>query len=73
MPTPVGAPAFRMCFFDRVSPMAVGAALVALLLAGEHLTVARWGTSRIALTFFTFNGVISCLLGILGLLDVLDG
>ncbi len=41
------------------------------LLAFEHLTVARWGTSRIALTFFTLNGLISCLVGILGCIDLL--
>jgi 4-hydroxybenzoate polyprenyltransferase len=46
------------------------AAVIGLLLL-EHLTVARWGTSRIALTFFTLNGVISCALGTLGIADVL--
>ena len=48
-----------------------GVAIVVLLLLYEHLTVARWGTSRIALTFFTLHGVISCLLGALGVIDVL--
>lgn len=52
---------------------AVGILMVAALLAYEHLTVARWGMSRIALAFFTLNGIISCLLGALGVADVLLG
>jgi 4-hydroxybenzoate polyprenyltransferase len=50
---------------------AIGIALVAALLIYEHLTVARWGTSKIALTFFTLNGLISCVLGTLGIIDIL--
>ena len=49
----------------------IGVTIVVLLLLCEHLTVARWGTSKIALTFFTLNGVISCVLGALGVIDVL--
>jgi 4-hydroxybenzoate polyprenyltransferase len=49
----------------------IGIALVSALLTYEHLTVARWGASRIALAFFTLNGIISCILGALGILDVL--
>jgi 4-hydroxybenzoate polyprenyltransferase len=49
----------------------IGVGVVAILLVYEHLTVARWGTSKIALAFFTLNGVISCLLGALGIADVL--
>ncbi|MFK7960007.1 MAG: 4-hydroxybenzoate octaprenyltransferase [Phycisphaerales bacterium] len=48
----------------------VGVGLVLLLLLVEHATVHRWGTSRIGLTFFTLNGVISCVLGVLGVVDV---
>ncbi len=48
-----------------------GAAAVGLLLLYEHLTVHRWGTTRLALAFFTLNGVISCLVGLLGVADVL--
>ncbi|MCA9289780.1 MAG: putative 4-hydroxybenzoate polyprenyltransferase [Phycisphaerales bacterium] len=48
-----------------------GVGLVSVLLVVEHATVARWGTSRIALAFFTLNGVISCVLGGLGIVDVL--
>jgi len=49
----------------------IGVAIVAALLLYEHLTVARWGTSRIALAFFTLNGIISCLLGVLGVIDLM--
>lgn len=41
-----------------------------LLLVIEHLTVRRWGTSRMAITFFTLNGVVSCILGAAGIIDL---
>ena len=50
----------------------VGVCLVAALLIIEHATVQRWGTSRMALTFFTLNGVVSCLLGLVGVVDVVS-
>lgn len=53
--------------------MRIAAALTTLLLIIEHATVERWGTTRMALTFFTLNGVISCLVGAMGALDVLTG
>ncbi|MDP7070291.1 MAG: 4-hydroxybenzoate octaprenyltransferase [Phycisphaerales bacterium] len=49
----------------------VGVATVATLLIVEHATVHRWGTSRMAITFFTLNGIMSCLLGVVGVIDVL--
>jgi len=49
----------------------IGVVIVAALLVVEHATVARWGTTRIAVAFFALNGVISCVLGILGVVDVL--
>lgn len=52
---------------------AAGTLVVTVLLVAEHLTVARWGSGRLALTFFTFNGIISCVLGALGIADVLAG
>ncbi|MHC4415073.1 MAG: 4-hydroxybenzoate octaprenyltransferase [Planctomycetota bacterium] len=52
---------------------AVGVLLVVTLLVYEHLTVWRWGMSRIALAFFTLNGMISCVLSALGVGDVLTG
>jgi len=55
----------------RLGPLfGIGVLLVAGLLVYEHATVARWGTTRIALAFFTLNGVISCVLGVLGIADV---
>jgi 4-hydroxybenzoate polyprenyltransferase len=48
----------------------IGVAATLALLLVEHATVARWGTTRIAITFFAINGVISCVLGILGIADV---
>jgi 4-hydroxybenzoate polyprenyltransferase len=52
---------------------AVGTVIVIALLVYEHLTVARWGTTRMAMAFFTLNGIISCVLGLLGAADVLIG
>lgn len=48
----------------------IGACIASALLLYEHLTVSRWGTTKIALAFFTLNGVISCLLGLLGVIDL---
>lgn len=44
-----------------------------LLLVIEHLTVRRWGTTRMALTFLTINGIVSCILGAAGILDMATG
>jgi 4-hydroxybenzoate polyprenyltransferase len=49
----------------------VATCIVIALLMLEHLTVARWGTTRMALAFFTVNGIISCVAGLLGIVDVL--
>lgn len=58
----------------RTGPLfAVAVAVVIGLLLYEHATVARWGTTKVALAFFTLNGVISCVLGIVGSVDVLAG
>lgn len=59
-----GEPAFGALFV-----VAVGA--VMLLLAAEHAVLARRGRAGIPMAFFTINGVVSCLLGALGSLDVL--
>jgi 4-hydroxybenzoate polyprenyltransferase len=48
-----------------------GTAIVTAMLVYEQLTVARWGTTRMALAFFTVNGIIGCVLGALGVIDVL--
>ena len=46
--------------------------LIAVLLVVEHLTVKKWGTTKIALTFFTLNGIVSVVLGIAGVVDLLS-
>lgn len=45
--------------------------IIAGLLVYEHFTVKKWGTTKIALTFFMINGVVSCLLGTAGVVDLL--
>jgi 4-hydroxybenzoate polyprenyltransferase len=56
----------------RFGPLlGAGVLAVTALLLWEHLTVRRWGTSRMALAFFTLNGAISCVLGAMGIADVL--
>lgn len=45
--------------------------LIAGLLTYEHLTVKKWGTTKIALTFFTLNGIVSLVLGVAGIVDLL--
>ena len=45
--------------------------LIAMLLIYEHFTVKKWGTTKIALTFFTLNGVVSLVLGVAGVVDLL--
>ncbi len=44
---------------------------IACLLIVEHLTVKKWGTTKIAFTFFTLNGIVSLVLGLSGILDLL--
>lgn len=53
------------------APFAFAIAAAAGLLLVEHATVRRWGTSRMALTFFTLNGCVSLVLGGSGILGVL--
>ena len=52
------------------APFAIAVAVTAGLLVVEHATVRRWGTSRMALTFFTLNGCVSLLLGTAGVLGL---
>ena len=54
--------------FGSLMLAAVG--MMSVLLLVEHLTVRRWGTSKMALTFFTLNGVVSCIVGLAGVLDI---
>lgn len=56
----------------RLGAIFTGAvAVVIALLVIEQATVARWGTRRIALAFFTLNGAISVLVGLAGVTDVI--
>ena len=48
-----------------------GVIVVAGVLAFEHLTVKRWGATKMAMTFVTLNGVVSCMLGVAGVVDLL--
>ncbi len=41
-------------------------AAVALLLLAEHVVIARRGSAGIPMAFFTLNGCVSCILGVLG-------
>ena len=45
--------------------------LAAALLIVEHLTVKKWGTTKISLTFFTLNGIVSLVIGTAGIIDLL--
>jgi 4-hydroxybenzoate polyprenyltransferase len=49
----------------------VGVGLTAGLLLLEHLVLARRGEAGISMAFFTLNGVVSCVLGTLGVIDLL--
>ena len=53
-------------------PIFLGAAiLVAVLLIIEHATVHRWGTTRMAITFMTINGIVSIVVGTAGAIELL--
>ena len=59
---------------QRLGGVFLAASIAAcLLLIIEHLTVRSWGTSRMALTFFLLNGVVSCILGAAGIIDLAIG
>lgn len=51
--------------------MGIGAGLVGVLLAIEHLVATKGGARGISLAFFTINGIISCVLGGLGIVSVM--
>ena len=56
---------------DRFDVMfAAGLMLTTLLLAGEHVVVAIKGLAAVNLAFFTLNGIVSCVLGMFGIIDV---
>lgn len=49
----------------------VAVALAAVLLIGEHLVLARRGKAGLDAAFFTFNGIVSLVVGALGVADLL--
>ncbi len=55
----------------RLGPLTgAGVAVVGVLLVVEHLIVAARGRAGIPLAFFTLNGLVSCVLGVAGCLDL---
>ena len=65
-----------LIMLGRVSPALssiyfTGVAIVIVLLVIEHLLVKPHDLSKVGLAFFTINGMISLLVGTLGLIDVL--
>jgi 4-hydroxybenzoate polyprenyltransferase len=48
----------------------VGAAAVGGLLVIEHAVLARRGKAGLEMAFFTINGVVSCVLGVAGVVDL---
>jgi 4-hydroxybenzoate polyprenyltransferase len=57
-------PRFSMIF-------AVALVLVGGLLCLEHVIVAKRGKAGLDMAFFTVNGVVSCIVGVLGVVDTL--
>lgn len=45
--------------------------LVGILLITEHMVLARRGRAGLEMAFFTLNGIVSCILGIAGCVDLL--
>jgi len=48
-------------------------AAIALLLILEHAVLAKKGLRALPIAFFTINGVVSCLLGVVGVADLFTG
>lgn len=48
----------------------VGVAIVGAILVVEHVVLARRGKAGLSMAFFTLNGVVSCVLGLAGVVDV---
>lgn len=62
-----------MALWPRLGPMfGVGVLAVGGLLIWEHRIVARRGQAGLQMAFFTVNGIVSCVLGCLGILDSLS-
>jgi 4-hydroxybenzoate polyprenyltransferase len=55
----------------RLGPLfGAAVALVAALLVTEHIVLARGGKAGLDMAFFTLNGVVSCVLGVAGCLEL---
>ncbi|MGD9691106.1 MAG: 4-hydroxybenzoate octaprenyltransferase [Phycisphaerales bacterium] len=52
--------------------MLVGVGIVSLLLVYEHVHLARRGQAGLEMAFFTINGIVSCVVGALGVIDSLN-
>lgn len=52
---------------------ACGVCVVAALLVVEHLVLAKRGKAGLEMAFFTLNGIVSCVLGCAGVVDVVMG
>jgi 4-hydroxybenzoate polyprenyltransferase len=50
---------------------ACGVGVVGVLLVTEHVVLARRGRAGLEMAFFTLNGIVSCVLGAAGVLDIL--
>lgn len=56
---------------ERLGPLFLFATLaVGVLLVAEHVVLSRRGREGLHMAFFTINGIVSCLLGIVGCTDV---
>ncbi len=49
---------------------AIGVAAVGVLLIAEHAVLAKRGEAGLDMAFFTLNGIVSCVLGAAGILDL---
>jgi len=58
-------PDTRLGYLFSVATLGVGAILVF-----EHIVLARRGVAGLPLAFFTLNGIVSCVLGAAGIVDV---
>lgn len=57
---------------ERFGAVFVGAVVItALLLVYEHMVLSNRGKAGIPMAFFTLNGIISLLVGLLGIIDIL--
>ncbi|MCA9277654.1 MAG: UbiA family prenyltransferase [Phycisphaeraceae bacterium] len=48
----------------------LGVVAAVMLLAAEHLVLMKQGEKGLAMAFFTLNGIVSCVLGIAGAIDI---